>query len=404
MKIVVTGGAGFIGSNLVHLLVSKGHQVLNIDKLTYAGNPCSLSDLEGNPNHTLLQADICDAEAMRKAFADFRPDWVMHLAAESHVDRSIDGPGEFIQTNILGTYVLLQTALKYWRELVEKETGNRRQVTASSTLSPDACSLPPSSSFRFLHVSTDEVYGSLGEQGLFTETTPYDPHSPYSASKAASDHLARAWRDTYGLPVIVTNCSNNYGPFQFPEKLIPVVILKALRGEPIPVYGKGENIRDWLYVEDHAEALLAAISKGKPGETYNIGGNNEMKNIDLVSLLCSILDEKVESGKLNAAGAIATSNSSEASLAWREQHEGKAGMRKGSSFADQIAFVTDRPGHDLRYAIDATKIKNELGWEPKQDHESGFRKTVEWYLENEAWWQDILDGSYKLERLGKAES
>jgi dTDP-glucose 4,6-dehydratase len=381
MKIVVTGGAGFIGSNLVHLLVSKGHQVLNIDKLTYAGNPCSLSDLEDNPNHTLLQADICDAEAMRKAFADFRPDWVMHLAAESHVDRSIDGPGEFIHTNIVGTYVLLQAAREY-----------------ISTFNF------PLSTFRFLHVSTDEVYGSLGEQGLFTETTPYDPHSPYSASKAASDHLARAWRDTYGLPVIVTNCSNNYGPFQFPEKLIPVVILKALRGEPIPVYGKGENIRDWLYVEDHAEALLAAISKGKPGESYNIGGNNEMKNIDLVRLLCRILDEKVESGKLNAAGAIATSNSGEASLAWREQHEGKAEMRKGSSFADQIAFVTDRPGHDLRYAIDATKIKNELGWEPKQDHESGFRKTVEWYLDNEAWWQNILDGSYQLERLGKAES
>jgi dTDP-glucose 4,6-dehydratase len=380
MRILLTGGAGFIGSNLVHLLVAKGHQVLNIDKLTYAGNPRSLADLESNPNHQLLQADICDADAMRKSFADFRPDWVMHLAAESHVDRSIDGPGEFIQTNILGTYVLLQTALAYWRGLVDKETGDRRQETASSTLSPETCSLPPSSTFRFLHVSTDEVYGSLGEQGLFTETTPYDPHSPYSASKASSDHLARAWRDTYGLPVIVTNCSNNYGPFQFPEKLIPVVILKALRGEPIPVYGKGENIRDWLYVEDHAEALLAAISKGKPGETYNIGGNNEMRNIDLVKLLCRILDEKVESGKL------------------------KAEMRKGSSFADQIAFVTDRPGHDLRYAIDATKIKNELGWEPKQDHESGFRKTVEWYLDNEAWWQNILDGSYKLERLGKAES
>jgi dTDP-glucose 4,6-dehydratase len=354
MKILVTGGAGFIGSNLVHLLVSKGHQVLNIDKLTYAGNPHSLSDLEGNPNHTLLQADICDAEAMSKAFADFRPEWVMHLAAESHVDRSIDGPGEFIQTNILGTYVLLQTAREY-----------------ISTFNF------PLSTFRFLHVSTDEVYGSLGEQGLFTETTPYDPHSPYSASKAASDHLARAWRDTYGLPVIVTNCSNNYGPFQFPEKLIPVVILKALRGEPIPVYGKGENIRDWLYVEDHAEALLAAITKGQPGETYNIGGNNEMRNIDLVQLLCRLLDEGVESGKL------------------------KVKSRKGKSFAEQITFVTDRPGHDLRYAIDATKIKTELGWEPKQDHESGFRKTVEWYLENETWWREILNGNYQLQRLGE---
>ena len=361
MKILVTGGAGFIGSNLVHLLVAKGHQVLNIDKLTYAGNPRSLADLEGNPNHQLLQADICDAAAMRKAFADFRPDWVMHLAAESHVDRSIDGPGEFIQTNILGTYVLLQTAREY-----------------ISTFNF------PLSTFRFLHVSTDEVYGSLGETGLFTETTPYDPHSPYSASKASSDHLARAWRDTYGLPVIVTNCSNNYGPFQFPEKLIPVVILKALRGEPIPVYGKGENIRDWLYVEDHAEALLTAISKGKPGETYNIGGNNEMRNIDLVRLLCRLLDE---------------------ALAKRPDLRTKhltSGFRPPTSEA-LITFVTDRPGHDLRYAIDATKIKNELGWEPKQDHESGFRKTVEWYLDNEEWWQNILDGTYQLERIGLSE-
>jgi dTDP-glucose 4,6-dehydratase len=360
MKILVTGGAGFIGSNLVHLLVAKGHQVLNVDKLTYAGNPRSLADLEGNPNHQLLQADICDAEAMRKAFADFQPDWVMHLAAESHVDRSIDGPGEFIQTNIVGTYVLLQTAREY-----------------ISTFNF------PLSTFRFLHVSTDEVYGSLGETGLFTETTRYGPHSPYSASKASSDHLARAWRDTYGLPVIVTNCSNNYGPFQFPEKLIPVVILKALRGEPIPVYGKGENIRDWLYVEDHAEALLTAISKGKPGETYNIGGNNEMRNIDLVRLLCRLLD---------------------AALAKRPELRTKhltSDLRPPAS-ESLITFVTDRPGHDLRYAIDATKIKNDLGWEPKQDHESGFRKTVGWYLENEQWWQEILNGSYQLERLGKS--
>jgi dTDP-glucose 4,6-dehydratase len=362
MKILVTGGAGFIGSNLVHLLVAKGHQVLNIDKLTYAGNPRSLADLEGNPNHQLLQADICDAAAMRTAFADFQPDWVMHLAAESHVDRSIDGPGEFIQTNILGTYVLLQTAREY-----------------ISTFNF------PLSTFRFLHVSTDEVYGSLGETGLFTETTPYDPHSPYSASKASSDHLARAWRDTYGLPVIVTNCSNNYGPFQFPEKLIPVVLLKALRGEPIPVYGKGENIRDWLFVEDHAEALLTAISKGKPGETYNIGGNNEMRNIDLVRLLCRLLDEALEKRP-----------------ELRTKHL-TSDLRPPTS-ESLITFVTDRPGHDLRYAIDATKIKNELGWEPKQDHESGFRKTVEWYLDNEKWWQNILDGSYQLERLGKAES
>jgi dTDP-glucose 4,6-dehydratase len=385
MRILVTGGAGFIGSNLVRRLVTQGHQVLNIDKLTYAGNPRSLADLDGNPDHRLLQADICDASAMQAAFADFKPDWVMHLAAESHVDRSIDGPGEFIQTNIIGTYTLLQAAREHWifriseARVSERENGadaNTPEILTSSSENP--ASALRNSAFRFLHVSTDEVYGSLGATGHFTESTPYDPHSPYSASKASSDHLARAWRDTYGLPVIVTNCSNNYGPHQFPEKLIPVVILKALRGEPIPVYGKGENIRDWLYVEDHAEALLAAISNGKPGETYNIGGNNEMRNIDLVRLLCRLLDECVESGKL------------------------KAERRKGKSFAEQITFVQDRPGHDLRYAIDATKIKNELGWEPKQDHESGFRKTVQWYLDNETWWKEILSGDYRLERLGKS--
>jgi len=355
MRILITGGAGFIGSNLVHLLVSRGHTVLNIDKLTYAGNRSSLRDLNGNPNHEFLQADICDASAIQAAFSNFQPDAVMHLAAESHVDRSIDGPMEFIQTNIVGTVTLLQAAREY--------------ISAFNF---------PLSAFRFLHVSTDEVYGSLGDTGLFTESTPYAPHSPYSASKASSDHLVRAWHDTYGLPVLITNCSNNYGPFQFPEKLIPVVILKALRGEAIPVYGKGENIRDWLYVEDHAEALIAVLEKGQIGQTYNIGGNNEMRNIELVQLLCRILDEKVESGKL------------------------KAEMRKSSSFADQIAFVTDRPGHDLRYAIDASKIKNEIGWEPKQDHESGFRKTVKWYLDNESWWKEILSGDYRLERLGKS--
>lgn len=357
MHILVTGGAGFIGSNLVRLLVSRGHCVLNIDNLTYAGNPSSLRDLEGNPNYRFLHADICDAAAMQAAFTNFQPSGVMHLAAESHVDRSIDGPGAFIHTNILGTYVLLQAALEYWKNM------------------PEATAL--SSSFRFLHVSTDEVYGSLGDTGKFTETTAYSPHSPYSASKASSDHLARAWHDTYGLPVLVTNCSNNYGPYQFPEKLIPVVLLKALRSEAIPVYGKGENIRDWLYVEDHAEALLTVLETGRVGETYNIGGNNEMRNIDLVRLLCQLLDECVESGKL------------------------KAKSRNGKSFAEQITFVTDRPGHDLRYAIDASKIKDELGWTPKQDHESGFRKTVEWYLDNEAWWQEILDGTYQLERLGQ---
>lgn len=348
MKILVTGGAGFIGSNLVRALVCEhGHEVLNVDALTYAGNLASLTDLAKDPRHRFVRADICDADAMQKLFADFAPDWVMHLAAESHVDRSIDGPGAFIQTNVVGTFTLLQAARAHF----EKLSGPARER------------------FRFLHVSTDEVYGSLGAEGLFTEETPYDPHSPYSASKASSDHLARAWADTYGLPVLVTNCSNNYGPFQFPEKLIPVVILKALRGDPIPVYGKGENIRDWLYVGDHAEALHTVIARGRPGQTYNIGGNNERRNIDLVRLLCGLLDEL------------------------RPRADGRA-------YAEQITFVADRPGHDLRYAIDATKIQRELGWSPRQDHVSGFRKTVQWYLDNTAWTAGILNGSYKLERLG----
>lgn len=349
MRILVTGGSGFIGSNLVRLLVTRGHTVLNIDKLTYAGNPASLADLAGNPHYQFLQADICDTAAINAAFARFAPQGVMHLAAESHVDRSIDGPGEFIQTNVVGTFTLLQAAREHYARLSPAER---------------EC-------FRFLHVSTDEVYGSLGAEGLFTETTPYDPHSPYSASKAASDHLARAWADTYGLPVLVTNCSNNYGPYQFPEKLIPVVILKALRGEPIPVYGKGENIRDWLYVEDHAEALLTVLSAGTPGQTYNIGGNNEQRNIDLVNLLCRLLD-------------------------------GLRPRADGVSYASQITFVTDRPGHDLRYAIDASKIRNELGWTPRQDNESGFAKTVQWYLANQPWIDNVLEGKYRLERLGKA--
>ncbi len=350
MKILVTGGAGFIGSNLVrHLLATPEHTVLNVDALTYAGNPHSLADLTQEPRYRFSQTDICDGPALANLFADFQPDWVMHLAAESHVDRSIDGPGAFIQTNVVGTFTLLQAARAHYESL----TGEARER------------------FRFLHVSTDEVYGSLGAEGLFTETTPYDPHSPYSASKAASDHLARAWADTYKLPVLVTNCSNNYGPYQFPEKLIPVVILKALRGDPIPVYGKGENIRDWLYVGDHADALHTVIAQGAIGETYNIGGNNERRNIDLVRLLCDLLDEL------------------------RPRADGKA-------YADQITFVTDRPGHDLRYAIDATKIKTELGWTPKQDHTSGFRKTVQWYLDNEPWTEQILSGAYQLERLGQA--
>jgi dTDP-glucose 4,6-dehydratase len=348
MKILITGGCGFIGSNLVRrLLTTTEHQVLNVDALTYAGNRHSLDDLAAHPRYRFAQANICDAPALAKLFSDYQPDWVMHLAAESHVDRSIDGPGAFVQTNVIGTYTLLQAARAHF----------------------DALAGAAKDRFRFLHVSTDEVYGSLGATGLFSEETKYDPHSPYSASKAASDHLARAWADTYRLPVLVTNCSNNYGPYQFPEKLIPVVILKALRGDPIPVYGKGENIRDWLYVVDHAEALHTVVARGRTGETYNIGGNNERRNLDLVHLLCGLLDEL------------------------RPRADGK-------KYAAQITFVTDRPGHDLRYAIDAAKIKRELGWSPKQDHTSGFRKTVQWYLDNEAWWKGILDGSYKLERLG----
>lgn len=347
MRIFVTGGAGFIGSNLVRFLLEKGHQVLNIDKLTYAGNPRSLSDMESNGDYKFTQADILDGCSMEKAIEEFKPQWVMHLAAESHVDRSIEGPKAFIETNILGTYTLLQAARKYYETLSGAEK--------------DA--------FRFHHISTDEVYGSLGESGYFTEETPYDPHSPYSASKASSDHLVRAWHDTFGLPVIITNCSNNYGPYQFPEKLIPVVILKALKEEPIPVYGKGEQTRDWLYVEDHCEALYTAVSKGTPGRTYNIGGNNDMKNIELVRILCQLMDEL---------------------------HP----RPNGGSYEELITFVTDRPGHDFRYAIDASRISNELGWQPKQDHVSGFRKTVQWYLDNKTWWEEILNGSYKLERLG----
>lgn len=345
--ILVTGGAGFIGSNLVRLLLlEKGCRVVNLDKLTYAGNPESLADLADHPGYHFEQVDLCDGAAVQEVFQRHQPDAVMHLAAESHVDRSIDGPGDFIQTNVVGTFQLLQAALAHWRSL----EGDAKDA------------------FRFLHVSTDEVYGSLDDDAPgFHEHTPYDPHSPYSASKAASDHLARAWGDTYGLPILVTNCSNNYGPFQFPEKLIPVVILKCLRNEEIPVYGKGENIRDWLYVGDHAEALYTVLTRGRVGETYNIGGNNERQNIELVRTLCAILDELRPGGK---------------------------------PYAENIRFVTDRPGHDLRYAIDPTKISTELGWTPKESFESGFRKTVSWYLDNEDWWKNILAGTYQLERLG----
>jgi dTDP-glucose 4,6-dehydratase len=347
MKVLVTGGAGFIGSNLVRYLLGEGQSVLNLDKLTYAGNLSSLKDVESNPNYRFLNADICDSDSLQNAFESFQPDAVMHLAAESHVDRSIDGPADFIQTNVIGTFQMLQAALKHYRQLSDEQRGR----------------------FRFLHVSTDEVYGSLGASGLFHEETPYDPHSPYSASKASSDHLARAWFDTYGLPVLVTNCSNNYGPYQFPEKLIPVVILKCLRHEPIPVYGKGENIRDWLHVEDHCRALWRVVTQGSLGQTYNVGGNNEMRNIDLVSLLCEIMDRLQP-------------------------------RKGGASYKGQIHFVADRPGHDARYAIDASKIDRELGWRPEQSRGTGFEQTVRWYLENRDWWEQILNGTYQLERLG----
>lgn len=348
LRILVTGGAGFIGSNLVRMLISQGHTVLNVDCLTYAGNLNSLVNISDDENYHFSQVDITDEDAVASAINEFQPTAVMHLAAESHVDRSIDGPRQFIETNVIGTMNCLDASLKYWQRLTD--VGLKQN-------------------FRFLHVSTDEVYGSLGSEGLFTETTPYAPHSPYSASKASSDHLARAWHDTYGLPVLVTNCSNNYGPYQFPEKLIPVVILKCLNGQPIPVYGKGENIRDWLYVEDHCQALIDVATRGQVGETYNIGGNNEQTNLDLVSTLCQLLDE------LRPCSS-------------------------GKPHCDKITFVTDRPGHDLRYAIDASKIANELNWKPQETFQSGFRKTVEWYLENESWWQNILSGEYQLQRQG----
>ncbi|KEC76326.1 UNVERIFIED_ORG: dTDP-glucose 4,6-dehydratase [Rhizobium esperanzae] len=346
MRILVTGGAGFIGSALVRHLVSEiGAEVLNVDALTYAGNRASLKSVESAPNYQFLHADICDRARMQEAFASFRPDIVMHLAAESHVDRSISGAVDFIQTNIVGTFSLLDAARHYW----------------------DGLDARRKSAFRFLHVSTDEVYGSLGDQGLFEETTPYDPSSPYSASKAASDHLAIAWHRTYGLPVVVSNCSNNYGPFHFPEKLIPLMILNALEGKPLPVYGNGANVRDWLYVEDHARALYSIASRGRPGEKYNVGGRNERRNIDVVHRICAILDG-VYSDK--------------------------------APHARLITNVTDRPGHDARYAIDASKLESELGWEAQETFETGIEKTVHWYLDNEWWWRPLRENVYSGERLG----
>ncbi|MFG1316753.1 dTDP-glucose 4,6-dehydratase [Xanthobacter autotrophicus] len=349
MRILVTGGAGFIGSALVRYLVSEvGAEVLNVDSLTYAGNLASLKVIENAPNYRFLKADIRDGAAMSEALDAFRPSRIMHLAAESHVDRSITGAGEFVHTNVVGTFTLLEAARHYWGGLPEAEKA----------------------AFRFLHVSTDEVYGSLGEDGLFEETTPYDPSSPYSASKAASDHLAIAWYRTYGLPVVVSNCSNNYGPYHFPEKLIPLVILNALDGRSLPVYGSGANIRDWLYVEDHARALHLIASSGRLGEKYNVGGRNERRNIDVVRRICDLLDELAP---------------------------------KATSHHDLISFVTDRPGHDARYAIDATKLETELGWRAQETFDTGIANTVKWYLENAWWWKPLRERVYVGERLGVLE-
>ena len=354
-RIVITGGAGFIGSAVVrYLLNDTENLVLNLDKLTYAGNLESLASVVDHPRYKFLQADIVDQAAVSAALVEFQPDAIMHLAAESHVDRSIDGPSDFIQTNIVGTYSLLEATRRYWSALPAAEK----------------------SAFRFHHISTDEVYGDLdGTDDLFTETTPYEPSSPYSASKASSDHLVRAWQRTYGLPVLVTNCSNNYGPYHFPEKLIPHVILNALAGKPLPVYGDGSQIRDWLYVEDHARALVEVVSKGQVGETYNIGGHNEKRNLEVVETICALLDEFASEGKCVRGEGL-------------------------KSFRELITFVKDRPGHDRRYAIDASKIERELGWVPQETFETGLRKTVQWYLDNREWWQRVLSGEYQLGRLG----
>jgi dTDP-glucose 4,6-dehydratase len=339
LRILVTGGAGFIGSALVrHLIRDTAHEVLNVDKLTYAGNLASLDPIANSPRYRFVQGDICDQAAMAAAIAEFRPQVITHLAAESHVDRSIDGPAEFIQTNIVGTFSMLSAALEYWKGLDEAEKAI----------------------FRFHHISTDEVFGTLADDGYFTEETPYDPHSPYSASKASSDHLVRAWHDTYGLPVIVTNCSNNYGPYHYPEKLIPLVILKALAGETLPVYGKGLNVRDWLFVEDHARALTTVFEKGVIGQSYIIGGRAEKTNIDVVKRICATLDEV------------------------RPRADGK-------KYEEQIGYVTDRPGHDHRYAIDPSKLERELGWKAQESFDSGIARTVNWYLDNEAWWRPLVE-------------
>ncbi|WP_456415776.1 dTDP-glucose 4,6-dehydratase [Thiolapillus sp.] len=351
--LLITGGAGFIGSALIrHLIGNTDYRVVNLDKLTYAGNLESLEPVADSPRYVFERVDICDAAEVQRVFRAHQPHAVMHLAAESHVDRSIDGPAAFIETNVTGTCVLLEAARAYWNDLGDGEKPH----------------------FRFHHISTDEVYGSLGAEGLFTEESPYQPNSPYSASKASSDHMVRAWHETYGLPVLITNCSNNYGPYQFPEKLVPLIILNALAGKPLPIYGKGDQIRDWLYVDDHARALLRVLEKGRVGETYNIGGHNEKTNLEVVKTLCAILDEK------------------------RPEHPGDI-----SRYEELITHVADRPGHDQRYAIDADKIEQELGWAPEETFETGMMKTVDWYLDNNPWCQRVLDGSYRGERLGVIE-
>lgn len=351
MRILVTGGAGFIGSALVRYLIGESeHEVLNFDKLTYAGILTSLAEVEQNSRYQFVQADIADAEAFRHALTGFRPNVIAHLAAESHVDRSIDGPGAFVTTNLLGTFVLLQESLNYWSGLEGAERDD----------------------FRFHHISTDEVFGTLGSTGLFNEETPYDPRSPYSASKAGADHLVRAWGHSFGLPVLITNCSNNYGPYHFPEKLIPLVIIRALLGLELPVYGNGSNVRDWLYVEDHVRALRIVFERAEPGETYNIGGNNERTNLQVVHTICDHLD----------------------TVRPRED---------GLSYREQIRFVTDRPGHDQRYAIDATKIRDRLGWSPQTSFETGIAKTIEWYLQRSDWWEPLLGDRYDTSRLGTLE-
>ncbi|MFO1347517.1 MAG: dTDP-glucose 4,6-dehydratase [Pseudomonadales bacterium] len=350
MNILVTGGAGFIGSAVVrHIIANTQDTVINVDKLTYAGNLESLTAVADSSRYHFRQVDICDRAAVDAVFAEFAPQIVMHLAAESHVDRSIDGPAAFIETNIVGTYTLLEAARQFWLTLEAEKK----------------------SAFRFHHISTDEVYGALGATGLFTEETPYSPNSPYSASKASSDHLVRAWHETYGLPTVVTNCSNNYGPYHFPEKLIPLVILNAIAGKPLPIYGKGNQVRDWLYVDDHARALYKVAREGVIGETYNIGGHNEKQNIEVVQTICALLEEM--------------------------RPEKPAGV---AQYRDLITHVADRPGHDVRYAIDASKIQHELGWAPEETFDSGIRKTVRWYLDNQVWWQHVLDGSYQMQRLG----